>query len=416
MSSTSATSPSGPESPDLPEHLAHSDEVDVNVGFDFRSHPRLVYGANSVDRVGVFAKELTSSGRVLLVTDPGIEQAGHAKRVRDSLDAAGLSIEVFDGVIENPTTREVEHCVSIAREAEVDTIIGLGGGSAMDTAKGCNFILTNGGKMLDYKGRGLATKPMLPLIAIPTTAGTGSECQSFALIADEHTHMKMACGDPKAMAKVSILDPTLTVTQPARVTSDTGIDAVTHALETAVTSGRNALSLMYAHQSFKLTSVNLPRVLADPTDLEARGRMQLGAAFAGTAIENSMLGAAHAAANPLTAHYGVIHGQAVGAMMPAVIRFNAEDEAARLAYADLARHAGLAAPGDPAAEAVEALLARIESLLEIAAVPRSLHSRGVPKSEIPMLATEAAQQWTGKFNPRPVAEAEFEALYAAVWD
>src|SRR5207247_5413533 len=147
-------------------------------------------------------------------------------------------------------------------------------------------------RMQDYWGVGKASRPMLPLIAIPTTAGTGSECQSFALIADEHTHQKMACGDPKAAARVAILDPALTVSQPPRVTACTGIDAIAHAVETAVTKKRNPLSLMYSHEAFKLTLGSFERVLSHPLDLEPRGRMLLGSALAGTAIEHSMLGAA----------------------------------------------------------------------------------------------------------------------------
>src|SRR5439155_13420275 len=132
---------------------------------------------------------------------------------------------------ENPTTRCGEECVASARSARIDALVALGGGSSLDTAKGCNFLLTNGGTMRDYWGVGKASKPMLPLLAIPTTAGTGSECQSFALISDEQTHQKMACGDPKAAAAIALLDPRLTFSQPARVTSCTGIDAIAHVVE-----------------------------------------------------------------------------------------------------------------------------------------------------------------------------------------
>src|SRR5690606_28626811 len=160
-----------------------------------------------------------------------------------------------------------------------DLLIGLGGGSSMDTAKGCNFILTNGGEMKDYWGVGKATKPMLPLIAIPTTSGTGSECQSAALIADEATHQKMACLDPKAAARVAILDPVLTLSQPPRVTAVTGVDALAHAIESAVTKKRNRISSIYSREAFRLCFEALPKVLADPGDLQARARMQVGAAF-----------------------------------------------------------------------------------------------------------------------------------------
>ncbi len=290
--------------------------------FDWQPRPRLVFGAGQVERAGELAREL-GGRRVLLVTDPGITAAGHADRVQRSMESAGLSVTVYDRVIENPTTSCVEACRTLAQSARVDLIIGLGGGSSMDTAKGCNFLLTNGGRMEDYWGVGKAGKPMLPLLAIPTTAGTGSECQSAALITREDTHQKMACLDFKAAARIALLDPELTLSQPKRVAACTGIDALAHAVESAVTIRRNPISQTFSRQSYRLCSQNLPRVFSEPQNLEARGRMQLGAAFAGMAIENSMLGAAHAAANPLTARFGLVHGTAVGLMLPHVVRFNA---------------------------------------------------------------------------------------------
>jgi alcohol dehydrogenase len=383
--------------------------------FDHQPRTRLVFGVNSVDRVGELAREIGAK-KVLLVTDPGIVVAGHADRVCRHLETAGLRVTIFDQARENPTTRCVDDCVAVARGAGVDTIIGLGGGSAMDTAKGCNFILTNGGRMQDYWGVGKATKPMLLLIAIPTTAGTGSEMQSAALIADEQTHQKMACLDPKAAARIAILDPALTLSQPLRVAACAGIDAVAHAVETAVTKPRTPLSLMYSHAAFKLCLTSLPEIFVNPNDLESRGRMQLGAAFAGVAIENSMLGAAHAAANPLTAHCGIVHGQAVGMMLPHVIRFNGADAAARRAYAELAVATGIASAGDSDEHALKILIARLEVLLDLAHIPRRLGDCGVERGHIPALAGEAARQWTAGFNPRPVAAEDFVKLYEAAFD
>jgi alcohol dehydrogenase len=297
------------------------------------------------------------------------------------------------------------------------TIVGLGGGSSMDTAKGCNFILTNGGRMQDYWGVGKATKPMLPLVAIPTTAGTGSEMQCAALIADEQTHQKMACLDPKAAARIAILDPTLTLSQPPRVTACTGIDAIAHAVETAVTTKRSPLSLMFSREAFRLCMAAFPEVLLDARDLDARGRMQLGAAFGGAAIENSMLGAAHAAANPLTAHFDITHGHAVGLVLPHVVRFNACDPAIAQAYGELACAAQLAQPGDGLAMAVDRLSSRLQALLELGGLPRSLGDCGVKPADLPRLAEEAAGQWTARFNPRALAAADFERLYteALAW-
>jgi alcohol dehydrogenase len=378
-----------------------TDQSSPLLSFDHQPRTRIVFGVNSVERVGELARELGAK-KVLLVTDPGIVAAGHAGRALRILEAARLEIAVFDKARENPTTKCVEDCLAVAKSAGIDTIIGLGGGSSMDTAKGCNFLFSNGGRMEDYWGVGKATKPMLPLIAIPTTAGTGSECQSAALIANEQTHEKMACLDPKAAARIAILDPALTLSQPARVTACTGIDALAHAVETAVSRKRNPLSLMYSREAFKLCVTSFPEVLLNPNDVEARGRMLLGAALAGLAIENSMLGAAHAAANPLTAHCGVVHGQAVGLMLPSVVRFNAEEPAARQIYGELD-------------STVDTLVRRLEALLNLAQMPRSLADCGVEHAMIPKLAEEAARQWTAGFNPRPVAGGDFVKLYEAAF-
>lgn len=373
-----------------------------SAGFDYQPRTRVIFGPDTLERVGEIAREL-GGRRVLLVTDRGLAAAGHPAKATGSLESAGMHVTTYDEVRENPSTLDVDRCVKVAREAEIDLIVGLGGGSSMDTAKGCNFILTNGGQMQDYWGVGKATRPMLPLIAIPTTAGTGSECQSFALISDEQTHQKMACGDPKAAAKVAILDPLLTVSQPERVTACTGIDALAHAVETAVTKKRTPLSAMYSHEAFRLCIGSLERVLRDPRDLEARSMMQLGAAYAGTAIENSMLGAAHSAANPLTAHYGIIHGQAVGLMLPAVVRFNAHDAEAQARYHELAAEADLGP--------IEEMIGELDTILDVAKMRDGVAKLGITRDALPKLAAEAARQWTATFNPRPITAEDFEQLY-----
>ena len=376
----------------LCEGLGAPDDV---VAFAHTPGTKVVFGAGAVARVGDLAKDLGGS-RALIVTDPGIAKAGHTEWAKSSLDRAGIAFEQFDEVHENPTTEDVAKCVAAARAADIDIIIGLGGGSSMDTAKGANFLLSNGGEMKDYWGVGKAEKEMLPLIAVPTTAGTGSECQSFALIADAESHMKMACGDKKAAARIAILDPELTLTQPALVTAHTGIDAITHAVETFVTNKRTANSSAYAKLAFQLLEPSLEQVIRNPRDLEARARMQLGAAYAGTAIENSMLGAAHAAANPLTAHYGMVHGEAVGMMLPHVVRLNSGAAEVATLYSELYL-------GD--------LPERIVALLQGCGMPASLSAAKVEADAIPMLAEEAAGQWTANFNPSPVNRADFVSLY-----
>ena len=378
---------------------------------DITHKTRLVFGAGTSGQLGRLAAEFNVN-RVLLVTDHGLRDAGHAKNAIRSLEAAGLQVAVFDDVHENPTTADVERCVTFARPGEVQLIVGLGGGSSMDCAKGCNFLLTNGGKMSDYRGVGRATKPMLPMIAVPTTAGTGSEAQSFAVIADAETHMKMPCGDAKAACRIAILDPELTVTMPRSVAAATGVDAMTHAIESFVTTRRNPISQMYSLQAWKLLSEAFPKVQESPDDIESLGKMQLGAFLAGSAIECSMLGAAHAASNPLTAKFGIVHGLAVGLLLPHVIRWNALSVAPL--YHELAVAAGWSESSAAAGSSANRLADGFEELLTAAEMPCSLTdamSTHPDDQLLTHLAEEASAQWTGTFNPRKMDAEAFAQLY-----
>ncbi len=354
--------------------------------------------------------EELGGGRVLIVTDPGIVKVGIVERAVRSLRQASLEVCVFEGTEENPTTRHVEAGVHFAKaQGEVDLIVGLGGGSAMDCAKGVNLILTNGGKMEDYWGMGKAVQPMLPSIGIPTTAGTGSEAQSYALIAREASHQKMACGDVKARFWAVILDPVLTESVPKSVAAAAGMDAVSHALESYVSTRRNPVSQMFALRAWELLEGSFEISLSEPASVEARGKMLLGAHLAGAAIENSMLGAAHACANPLTARYGMTHGIAVGLMLPVVIRFNGQVEAGL--YEGLAAHRAQA----DRQRCVALLVDRIVRLKATAGLPECLRDFRIERGDLPLLAKEAAGQWTGTFNPRRVTEGDFLQLYEAVY-
>ena len=382
------------------------------IPFDYQPRTRIVFGPDKIDALGALAGEL-GARRALVVSDPGIVAAGHAQRGLDSLSKAGISVQLFDGVAENPTTDNVEAGVAIARRHDPELIVGLGGGSSMDCAKGINFLVSNGGRMHDYWGVGKATRPMLPMIAVPTTSGTGSETQSFALISDGKTHVKMACGDKKASFRVALLDPVLTVSQPARVTALTGIDAIAHALETYVTKVRNPVSLAFSREAWLLLGENFSRVVREPENIEARAGMQLGACFAGLAIENSMLGATHALANPLTTRYGIVHGQAIGLMLPHVIRFNGAEYAPW--YRDLLEGTG-GANGFPDPDSgFEGLADFVTKLAGEAGLANRLSQCGVERVKLSEMAAEAAKQWTGTFNPRRVGEAELLALYEAAF-
>jgi alcohol dehydrogenase len=323
------------------------------------------------------------------------------------LTASGVAVSRFHDFGENPDTAMLGRGRDYAAAHGVDSIVALGGGSSLDCAKGINFLLTQGGTMREYRGFGKAAKPMLPMIGVPTTAGTGSEAQCFAVISDADSHEKMACGDPKAAFRIALLDPELTITVPARVTAISGYDAISHAVEAFVTRLRNPMSDLFAREAWRLLHRHYERVLDRPDDVEARAAMQLGAFYAGAAIEMSMLGAAHACANPLTARHGVTHGVAVSVMLPAVVAWNAETVGDR--YAELA---GLASPG---AASPAALIQRLRRLAAAGGLPPDLQSLGVPADSIETMAEDTASQMTGKHNPRPFAAADASALYRAAY-
>ncbi len=371
--------------------------------FDFHPTIRTLFGENKIEQLGALAKELDAR-RVMLVSDAGLVHAGHVERARASLQKEALEVFLFTEVEENPTTRTVENGVHFAQaHLPIDLIVALGGGSAMDCAKGINFLLTNGGKMEDYWGMGKASKPMLPSIGIPTTAGTGSEAQSYALITHEHTHRKMACGDLKARFRAVILDPTLLTSVPKRVAAITGMDAIAHAIESYVCTRRNAISQMFSLEAWRLLEKNFEVILRAPKNLEAQAAMLLGAHLAGHAIENAMLGAAHACANSLTAKYGITHGIAVGLMLPHVLRFN--HKAVAREYEELRR----------AVVCAMELHERIASLLQAANLPSRLRECGVEQTALTELAQAATLEWTGKFNPRALDAAAFLQLYDAAF-
>ncbi len=378
--------------------------------FEFSPRVRVVSGEGTLAQLGVLAQEL-GFRRTLLVADRGLVNAGHVGAAVGHLRKAGLTVSEFHDFLPNPDTQCVERGRALAAAENVDSIVGLGGGSSMDCAKGINFVLSNGGRMQDYWGYGKALQPMLPMIGIPTTTGTGSEAQSFALISDSETHVKMACGDAKAAFRVAILDPHLVLSQPRAVLAAAGYDAVSHALETCVSTRRNSISLCFSREAWRLLAANFSRALDRPTDAKALGAMQLGAFFAGAAIENSMLGATHACANPLTARYGILHGNAIALLLSHVVRWNGATVNGD--YAELLHIAHWNAPAGQSAS--EFLARQLETLARQARLATQLSETGVKKSDLPELAADASNQWTGKFNPRPFDAASAQEIYECAW-
>lgn len=355
-----------------------------------------VVGRGTLSTLGTVARAL-GFRNTLLVVDPGLHASGIPARAEALLAGVGIHVRVFDAFGPNPDSDTIETGRAFAAPLALDSIVALGGGSALDTAKGINFLVTNGGRMQDYRGYGKAVTPLLPSVGIPTTAGTGSEAQSYCVIADAATHMKMACGDPSAAFHAVILDPDLTRTAPKAVRAAAGIDAAAHVIETWVSTKHTDASRALSLRAWaRIRDALLPSI--ESADDEAvRSAMLRGAYDAGAAIEASMLGAAHACSNPLTARYGTPHGVALGILVPHVVRWNAEVDAAQY----------------DALGGASAVAALIERAALAAGFPSSLRALGAQRNDIPALAALAATQWTGTFNPRPFDAEGAAAIYEA---
>lgn len=367
---------------------------------DHAFRTRLVFGPGSFDRLGEICAEL-GFRRTLIVADRGIVATGLVERADALLGRHGLEVSRFDAFGQNPDEAMVEAGAGVARSAGADSMIAIGGGSSLDCAKGIACIASNGGRMRDYWGYGKATKTIPPLVGVPTTAGSGSDSQSHCLIERQEDKRRMACGDPGLSFRVAILDPALVASAPRAVRAVAGYDALSHAVESAVTTKANALSRMLSREAFRMLVGAYPSVLESNPSIDVCGAMLLGSHFAGAAIEASMLGAAHACANPLTSRLGVAHGAAVSLTLPHVVRANAA--IASSLYAELW-------PNGPSS-----LADHLERLAVVGGLPRRLRDVGVGEADLPRLASEAAEQWTGRFNPRPFDAALAEELYRCAW-
>ena len=373
--------------------------------FEFHARTRVVFGAGEVARVGTLAAEL--GRRALLVADPGIVSAGYAARVAERLEAAGVRVVPFHDFGENPDSTMVARGRDAAAPHGIDFIVAVGGGSSMDCAKGINFLLTNGGAMADYQGFGKATKPMLPSIGVPTTAGTGSEAQSYALIADEKTHLKMACGDRKAAFRVAHPRP-----RGDRLAAADGHGRHRHRRRLArgrvVRLARGATRSRECSRArrggcWRRTS---SACCADPDDLEARAahaaRRAPGRAWPSRTRCSARPRLRQPADGPL--RHDARHRRRL--LLPHVVRFNSRVVGDR--YAELAGVRG-------EARRPEALVVRLEDFVAADEFPAGLRAAGVPERDLPDLATAAAQQWTGTFNPRAFDVAGALEIYAAAY-
>ncbi len=375
----------------------------------------IVIRAGCSEMVGEATKAIGVT-RVILVTDPYMSEEGPVKRLVQRLEAAGVDAAVYSGVQPDPTDKNVEEALSILRDRSADGVVAVGGGSPIDAAKAVAAMATNEGTISDYAGYDRFEQVGLPIIAVPTTAGSGSEATRATVITDTKRDIKMAIYDDILMPRVALVDYRLTMTMPRELTAHVGIDSLVHAVEAYVSRLANVFSDMYALEAAHLIGRNLRTAFHEPDNEAAREAMMFGATLAGMAFSNSSVALIHGMSRPIGAHFHVTHGLSNALLFPAVTRFSLD--AARPRYAAIAREMGLADYSSSDEEAVERLLEELEALNEELEIP-SLRDLGLDpdrfESVLEPMAEAALASGSPDFNPRQPSKEEIIELYREVY-
>jgi alcohol dehydrogenase class IV len=380
---------------------------------NFLSPTKIILGNGAVSQVGDEARKLGGQ-RALVVTDKGVVKAGLVSGVEESLKAQKIDFEIFDKVDAEPPARIVDECARLILEKGYDFVIGIGGGSSLDVAKGAAIVAANGGKILDYAGMDMVPRRGLPKILIATTAGTGSEATRILVVTDEADNLKKAIYSDFNLADVSIVDPMLMVSMPPGVTADTGMDALVHAIEAYVSVNATPFSDILALEAIALIAENLPAAYAKGNNMEARFNMALAATLAGLAFTSGGLGIVHAVSNPLGIEYHLTHGRSNAVMLPYVVDCNKIGNLNK--YARIAQAMGENIEQLSAYEAAERLVNNLLRLLELLGIPSKISAYGVSREDIPRLAA-GAMKMTRLFiwNPRDLTEEEVKDIYRAAF-
>ncbi|MBV7271799.1 iron-containing alcohol dehydrogenase [Clostridium sp. PL3] len=379
--------------------------------FIFQSPVKVIYGIDSTRAVG---KEAANYGKkAMLVTGRNSsKKTGALSKVVDSLKENNLEVLIFDEVESDPSVKTVRKGTEKAKEQGVDFIVALGGGSALDAAKGISAMCTNAGDITDYEKITL-TKMGLPVIAIPTTAGTGSEISKFTIITDTERKIKMLIGGEAIIPKVAILDPSLTIMMPKNVTAATGMDALTHAIEAYISRASQPMTEMYALKAIEIISKNLPKAVLDGENIEARQNMLIGQMYAGFAFSNASVALVHAMARPLGAYFDVAHGLANALLLPKVMEFNRPACKEKLVKVAIAM--GEKVDGLSENEGSFAAVKAINNLFLETGLPKALKEVGVLKESIKDLARDALESGSVLFNPRKPSLEEIINIYEKIY-
>ena len=352
--------------------------------------------------------------KALVVTDKSLMKFGVAKMVIDELDAAGIVYDIFDDVKPNPTVTNVKDGIAACKAAGTDFIVAIGGGSAMDTAKGIGIVCNNPefSDIVSLEGVADTKKKSLPIIALPTTAGTAAETTINYVIVDEENQKKMVCVDPNDIPAVAIVDAELMYSLPKGLTASTGMDAMTHAIEGYITKAAWEMSDMFEIKAIEMIHKYLPIAVNEPENPEGRNGMAVAQYIAGMAFSNVGLGVDHGMAHPMSALHDVPHGVACAILLPTVMRFNAP--AAKDKYAEIAKACGVYRDGMTLDEAVEAACNEIANLSRIVGIPEHLSELGIHEEDIPALAEQAINDVCTPGNPREVTKEDIIAIYKSI--
>lgn len=370
--------------------------------------PEFIFGAGARQLAGRYAKNL-GGRKILVVSDPGVVEAGWTKDVTDSLEAAGLSYVLFTAITPNPKVEEVMAGVALYQAERCDLLVAVGGGSPIDCAKGIGIVSTNKKHILDFEGVDMVTSPMPPLICIPTTGGTSADVSQFAIISNPMERVKIAIISKSVVPDIALIDPVTLTTMDPYLSACTGLDAMTHAIEAFVSTARSNMTDLHALEALRLLSASLVPSIRNPDDLNLRGDVMMGSLQAGLAFSNAILGATHAMAHSLGGALDLAHGECNAILLDHVIEFNFA--AAPERFERIAQVMGLDLRGLPPREKKKALLRHVRELKAQAGVARTLAEVGVGMSDLSLFSEHALKDPCMATNPRRPSKRDIEVLY-----
>ena len=378
------------------------DQMTKQESIEFMLPPRVIFGAGSLSKLGDIAREFGAHS-LLVMGRSSLTQSGIKAQIERFLSDSGVEVTEFEGVESNPSIETVDRGADLARASNLDLVIGVGGGSVIDAAKAISGLITNGGSARDYLEDREITKPSLPCIAVPTTAGTGAEVTKNAVITNHQEGYKRSIRSPHLIPAIALVDPTLTLTMPPHLTAATGMDALTQLIEPYVSKKAGPITDALAIYGIGLVGRSLRRAVRDGADLEARKDMALASLLSGMALANSGLGAVHGLSHPLGAHWDIHHGVACAILLPPVMGFNLEVVGEK--YGDVARALGEDVEGLSSDEAALRALQAVKRLAKDIGIPSGLAEMGIKEKDLPLIAEESHGSSMSK-NPRTATDEE----------